>query len=297
MSEHPTNDPLAGDVTAPQTTPALLAQVASRYGDDPGVVDGDVALTWAQLAGRAAELARAVAAHGIEAGDRVAIWAPNCWEWVVAVLGLHSAGAVLVPINTRYRGEEAAHLLERSQARLLFTVGEFLGTDYLALLGDRRPAVTDTVVVLRSDADTNDLTTGETQGGAVLDLATFLGRAGEVADAEIDARIAALDGDSPSDILFTSGTTGQPKGAMNTHHNLVVSPFFHAFGYKAGIIAAMTVGSPIYPEPVFDVNKVMERVAAEQISMLPGPPTLYQSMLNHPDLDTEIGRASCTERV
>ena len=307
MSEHPTNDPLAGDVTAPQTTPALLAQVASRYGDDPGVVDGDVALTWAQLAGRAAELARAVAAHGIEAGDRVAIWAPNCWEWVVAVLGLHSAGAVLVPINTRYRGEEAAHLLERSQARLLFTVGEFLGTDYLALLGDRRPAVTDTVVVLRSDADTNDLTTGETQGGAVLDLATFLGRAGEVADDEIDARIAALDGDSPSDILFTSGTTGQPKGAVCTHgqvvrayaawanvvgltHDdryLVVSPFFHAFGYKAGIIAAMTVGSPIYPEPVFDVNKVMERVAAEQISMLPGPPTLYQSMLNHPDLDTE----------
>ncbi len=307
MSEHPTNDPLAGDVTAPQTTPALLAQVASRYGDDPGVVDGDVALTWAQLAGRAAELARAVAAHGIEAGDRVAIWAPNCWEWVVAVLGLHSAGAVLVPINTRYRGEEAAHLLERSQARLLFTVGEFLGTDYLALLGDRRPAVTDTVVVLRSDADTNDLTTGETQGGAVLDLAMFLGRAGEVADAEIDARIAALDGDSPSDILFTSGTTGQPKGAVCTHgqvvrayaawanvvgltHDdryLVVSPFFHAFGYKAGIIAAMTVGSPIYPEPVFDVNKVMERVAAEQISMLPGPPTLYQSMLNHPDLDTE----------
>ncbi|NLH68371.1 MAG: AMP-binding protein [Candidatus Microthrix parvicella] len=307
MSEHPTNDPLAGDVTAPQTTPALLAQVASRYGDDPGVVDGDVALTWAQLAGRAAELARAVAAHGIEAGDRVAIWAPNCWEWVVAVLGPHSAGAVLVPINTRYRGEEAAHLLERSQARLLFTVGEFLGTDYLALLGDRRPAVTDTVVVLRSDADTNDLTTGETQGGAVLDLAMFLGRAGEVADAEIDARIAALDGDSPSDILFTSGTTGQPKGAVCTHgqvvrayaawanvvgltHDdryLVVSPFFHAFGYKAGIIAAMTVGSPIYPEPVFDVNKVMERVAAEQISMLPGPPTLYQSMLNHPDLDTE----------
>lgn len=190
---------------------------------------------------------------------------------------------------------------------MLFTVGEFLGTDYLALLGDRRPAVTDTVVVLRSDADTNDLTTGETQGGAVLDLATFLGRAGEVADAEIDARIAALDGDSPSDILFTSGTTGQPKGAVCTHgqvvrayaawanvvgltHDdryLVVSPFFHAFGYKAGIIAAMTVGSPIYPEPVFDVNKVMERVAAEQISMLPGPPTLYQSMLNHPDLDTE----------
>jgi acyl-CoA synthetase (AMP-forming)/AMP-acid ligase II len=306
VSEHPTNDPLAGDVTAPQTTPALLAQVAARYGDDPGVVDGDVALTWAQLADRAAELARAVAAHGIEAGDRVAIWAPNCWEWVVAVLGLHSAGAVLVPINTRYRGEEAAHLLERSQARLLFTVGEFLGTDYLALLGDRRPAVTDTVVVLRSDADTNETTSGDAQGGAVLDLATFLGRAGEVADDEIDARIAALDGDSPSDILFTSGTTGQPKGAVCTHgqvvrayaawanvvgltHDdryLVVSPFFHAFGYKAGIIAAMTVGSPIYPEPVFDVNKVMERVAAEQISMLPGPPTLYQSMLNHPDLDT-----------
>ena len=124
---------------------------------------------------------------------------------------------------------------------------------------------------------------------------------------EVDARVAALGPDSPSDILFTSGTTGRPKGAVCTHgqvvrayaawaevvgltHDdryLVVSPFFHAFGYKAGIIAAMTVGSPIYPEPVFDVNRVMERVAAERISMLPGPPALYQSILNHPDLDTE----------
>ncbi|MCB1028376.1 MAG: AMP-binding protein, partial [Microthrixaceae bacterium] len=285
---------------AVHTTPALLAQVASRYGSDPGVLDGDTRLTWSQLAERARELARAVIAHGIEPGDRVAIWAPNCWEWVVAVLGLHSAGAVLVPINTRYRGEEAADLLERSRARLLFTVGEFLGTDYLAMLGERRPAVTETVVVLRSDAP-------PAEGHDAVGLEAFLEHAGRTPAEEVDARVAALGPDSPSDILFTSGTTGRPKGAVCTHgqvvrayaawaevvgltHDdryLVVSPFFHAFGYKAGIIAAMTVGSPIYPEPVFDVNRVMERVAAERISMLPGPPALYQSILNHPDLDTE----------
>lgn len=303
VSDDQTNEPAAdrsSEPTAPQTTPALLAQVVERFGDAPGVLDGEVRLSWTQLADRANELARALVAHGIEPGDRVAIWAPNCWEWVVAVLGLHSAGAVLVPINTRYRGEEAADLLKRSNARLLFTVGEFLGTDYLAMLGDRRPPVTKTVVVLRSDAELAD-------GQGTIGLDAFLGRAVEVPANEIGARVAALGADSPSDILFTSGTTGQPKGAVCTHGQvvrayaawadvvglthedryLVVSPFFHAFGYKAGIIAAMTVGSPIYPEPVFDVNKVMERVAAEQISMLPGPPALYQSILNHPDLNTE----------
>ena len=276
--------------------------MSARYPDDPGVVDGGDTLTWAELSERAHLLARAVAAHGVVPGDRVAIWAPNCWEWVVAVLGLHCAGAVLVPINTRYRGEEAAELLERSNARLLCTVGEFLGTDYLALLGDRRPASTETIVVLRTDGDG----AGNDAAGAV-DLEAFLARAADVPAADIDARIAALGPDSPSDILFTSGTTGRPQGAVCTHGQvvrayaawasvvglthedryLVVSPFFHAFGYKAGIIAAMTVGSPIYPEPVFDVSKVMNRIASERISMLPGPPTLYQSILNHPDLDTD----------
>ena len=162
------------------------------------MVDDGCTLTWAELAERSHRLARAVAAHGIAPGDRVAIWAPNCWEWVVAVLGLHCAGAVLVPINTRYRGEEAAELLERFNARLLFTVGEFLGTDYLAMLGDRRPTVTETVVVLRTDADViEDAITGD----GVVGLEAFLGRAEEVTAAEIDVRIEALGPDSPADIL------------------------------------------------------------------------------------------------
>ncbi|MEZ5382940.1 MAG: FadD3 family acyl-CoA ligase [Microthrixaceae bacterium] len=289
------------DTSEPLTTPQLLARVVADTPEDPAVIDGDTELSWAQLAERVDVFARAVAAHGVTPGDRVAVWAPNCWEWVVALLGLHAAGAVLVPINTRYRGQEAADLLERSGAKLLFTVGTFLGTDYLELLGDALPATTETVVVLRSDSEVPPA-----GPGAPLDLERFLRRGGEVGAEEIERRIAALGPDSPADILFTSGTTGAPKGAVCTHGQvtrayaawasvvglthedryLVVSPFFHAFGYKAGIVAAMTVGAPIYPEPVFDVNKVMDRVAAEQISMLPGPPALYQSILNHPDLDT-----------
>ncbi|MEO6468228.1 MAG: AMP-binding protein, partial [Acidimicrobiia bacterium] len=122
------------------------------------------------------------------------------------------------------------------------------------------------------------------------------------ADAEIDARVAALTADDLSDILFTSGTTGNPKGVMETHgatlrsfqtwsevvglragdRYLIVNPFFHAFGYKAGWLSALMTGATIHPQAVFDVDQVLERVSAEQITMLPGPPTLFHTILDHP---------------
>src|SRR5579864_6850567 len=116
------------------TTPRVLEVAAERWPDAEGVVDGDVRLTFAELRDRVAVAAGAAMAAGLEKGDRAAIWAPNCWQWIVAALGVHRAGGVIVPMTTRYKGDEAAYLLNQSGARLLFTVQGFLGVDYPTLL-------------------------------------------------------------------------------------------------------------------------------------------------------------------
>jgi acyl-CoA synthetase (AMP-forming)/AMP-acid ligase II len=242
------------------------------------------------------EAARAFIALGVEPGDRVAIWAPNTWEWVVALGGLHTAGAVLVPLNTRFKGQEAAYILQKSGAKVLLTVTDFLGTDYVELLEPQRANLPtlEHVVVIRGHASRHDL-----------GWADFVGRGQSVVEEEVDARIGAVKADDVSDILFTSGTTGRPKGAMCTHAQalraytdwadvvglragdryLIVNPFFHAFGYKAGIVAALVTGATILPHAVFDAAAVFERIPADHISTLPAPPALYQTLLNHPDLD------------
>lgn len=274
----------------PPTIPAALHRAAERFADREALVDGDLRLTFADLERSAHRVARALVATGVRAGDRIAIWAPNSAEWALAALGVHSAGATVVPLNTRFKGAEAEHVITTSGARLLFTVTDFLDTDYVELLG-RRPECVEEVVVLRGPAR-RDTTPWD----------DFLARAERV-DTVAD-RIAALDGDDICDILFTSGTTGAPKGAMLRHaatvraytawsdvvglaegdRYLIVNPFFHAFGLKAGILACILKGATIVPHPVFDVPSVMRRVAEERITMLPGPPALYQTILDHPDL-------------
>jgi HIP---CoA ligase len=283
-----------GDLTW-GTTPKLVTAGAARWGDHPAIVDGDTVISYADLADRVEVAARAFLAAGVEPGDRAAIWAPNIWEWVVAALGLHAAGGVLVPLNTRFKGNEAAYVLAKSRARLLFTVTDFLDTDYVSLLrgsGAETPDL-ERVVVLRGEA-----------AEGTTSFADFLEAGSAIpAEAAYEA-MAAVRPDDLSDIIFTSGTTGKPKGVMTAHGQnlrafgdwidvvglrhgdryLVVNPFFHAFGYKAGILASLMAGATIHPHPVFDVPQVMQRVAAERISVLPGPPTLYQTILNHPDL-------------
>ncbi|MCZ6807361.1 MAG: FadD3 family acyl-CoA ligase [Deltaproteobacteria bacterium] len=277
-----------------RTIPDLVAQQAEMLGDAKAIVDSDATISFAGLAERVDEAARALIAMGIERGDRVAIWAPNMWEWVVAALAINTAGGVIVPVNTRYKGIEAAYLLEKSGAKALFTVTGFLDVDYVALLrntGSELPELKD-VVVLRGDASEGTLTYQD-----------FLARAKDIPSNAAKERAAEIDPDDIADILFTSGTTGKPKGVMCTHAQnlrvfdtwsslvglregdryLIVLPFFHSFGYKAGWFSALMRGATSFPEPIFDVDVVLKRVQRDRITMLPGPPTLYQSLLLHPE--------------
>jgi acyl-CoA synthetase (AMP-forming)/AMP-acid ligase II len=288
---------MAVDELGPGGIPALVAASVERFPDHVAVVDGPTTYTYPQLLDAAREFAAALVASGVEPGDRVGIWCFNCAEWIVAVLGIVEAGATLVPINTRFKGAEAADILGRSRARALVTVTDFLGTDYVEML---RAANVDlpsleTVVVAHGPAPDRTVS-----WAGFLDLAT------EQSRQEVRERAEAVDAQDVSDILFTSGTTGVPKGVVMTHGRtsqvatdwvrmtglragdryLMVNPYFHMFGLKAGILASVVAGATMLPQPVFDVDRVLERVAKEGVTVLPGPPTLYQSLLDHP------GRAS-----
>jgi acyl-CoA synthetase (AMP-forming)/AMP-acid ligase II len=277
----------------PRTVPESLIMAADRFGDDEAVVDTTTRLSFRALASKVDEAARALVASGVQPGDRVALWAPNSAQWVIISFAVYSAGAVLVPLNTRYKGEEAGHVLRTSRARLLFTTSDFLGTDLVALLtGVAGLECLEEKVVLE----------GPVAPGCT-SYAEFSSRAARSEQSEVDRRRGALGGEDASDIIFTSGTTGSPKGAVLSHgasvrtylawselvglrrgdRYLVVYPFFHTAGLKSGILACVLRGATIVPHAVFDVASVMRRVVDERISMLPGPPTVFQSILNHPD--------------
>ena len=232
-----------------------------------GVVDGSLRLTFRELVDRVRVAAGAFHESGIAKGDRVAIWAPNSAEWIIAAFGVLTAGGVVVPVNTRFKADEAADVITRSGAKAVLVQKGFLGQDYPA-----PPGVP--VIDLKSDF----LTSG----------------------APYEAQIAGTD---IADIIYTSGTTGRPKGVKMNHlqtlrlyeewcdladlregdRYLIVNPFFHTFGLKAGCIAAMIRGATIFPVPVFDADVVVDLVERERITMLPGPPTLYHSLLQVPD--------------
>jgi acyl-CoA synthetase (AMP-forming)/AMP-acid ligase II len=296
------------------SVPGLVAAAAARFGDAEALVDGPLRLSFSGLEFESLRVTAAARAAGIGGGDRVAIWAPNMAEWVLAALGLLGAGAVLVPLNTRFKGPEAAYVLKRSGAKALFSVRGFLGIDYPALLEDEDVPDLERIVLLRDDDEGTFSEPTRTDEVPIFGWHEFLAGADGVVEgegalvgvradeAEVMAAWRAVGADDLSDIIFTSGTTGRPKGAMTTHAQtlrtfatwasivglaegdryLIVNPFFHTFGYKAGIVACLLAGATIVPEPVFDVDRVLDKVAAERITMLPGPPTLYQSILDHP---------------
>lgn len=285
---------MSAPVEKERTIPGLVWAAADRFGDRLAIEEGGVKLTFAALADASSRLARAFIAAGIEPGDRVALWAPNIYEWVLAAIGAQMAGAVLVPINTRFKGAEAAYILNKSGARILLTVEACVGNRYVEMLSGVETPHLERIIVFR----------GEASGCASWHEFSRTGRS--VPEVEARKRAEGVAPDDLSDILFTSGTTGKPKGVMTAHGQnlrafeswsevvglregdryLVVNPFFHSFGYKAGWLSSLMRGATILPHAVFDVPAVLERVAKERVSVLPGPPTLYQSILAHPERTT-----------
>jgi len=210
------------------TVPALARDAADRFGDAEALVDGELRLSFSDLYKRALDVTRAAIGIGIGPGDRVAIWAPNSAAWVVAALGTVGAGGVLVPINTRFKGGEAAHVLRSSGAHVLFTVESFLGNDYLAMLdGEDLPDLDRMILLHDTQAEPSEVLKGDeipvygwseflqAEDGVVESAGGTCGHC--IGTAEAEARWDQVKPTDLSDLMFTSGTTGSPKGAMTTH--------------------------------------------------------------------------------
>ena len=262
-----------------ETIPEVLRSAAARYGDHPAFAAEGRTLSFTDLLEEVRVTAAGYRERGLAPGDRLVLWAPNSLEWVVAALAVSYAGGTLVPANSRYTGHEVADLVDRTHATLVVLADGFLGRSQAA---DLRQA--------------GDLPSVR----EVIDLS----RIGEVrADpGDVDEVARAVSPDDVADILFTSGTTGRPKGAMSAHRQtvgvarawgelggvtsadryLVVNPFFHSFGYKAGIMVGLTTGATLYPVATFDLAATMQLIQDEQITVLPGAPTIYQSLLTAP---------------
>ncbi|HTX98274.1 MAG TPA: FadD3 family acyl-CoA ligase [Mycobacterium sp.] len=246
-----------------QTIPQMVLSTADRFGDAEAIVDGPLRFTFSQVVERIRCAAGAFVDLRVGKGDRVAIWAPNCAEWIIAAFGLLTAGGVLVPVNTRFKTEEAGDIIVRSGVKAVLVQKGFLGQDYTA------PA-----------------------GIPVIDLKSDFLCSGSPFE-------RAVTGSDTSDIIFTSGTTGRPKGAMMNHQQtlrmyeewatladlregdryLQINPYFHTFGLKAGLVTSFLRGATMLPVAVFEVDSVVDLIAREGVTMLPGPPTLYHSLL------------------
>ena len=152
----PSESSKPADITLPTTVAAALERAVEMYGDLEALVDGDLRLNYSELLEHVDEAARSLIALDIKLGDRVAIWAQNIAEWVIAACAIHRSGAVLVTLNTRFKRSEATYILKNAGVKLLFTISDFLGTDYVDLLGDRSTVPSlEHVVLLRGPSRPN----------------------------------------------------------------------------------------------------------------------------------------------
>lgn len=272
-------------MTRPQTIPHLATAAARQWPDGEAVVDRDLRLSFRDLEQRMLEAAAAFVAAGLQPGERVALWLQNSCEWIVAALGLQAAGGVLVPLNTRFKGEEVRDILDRARVAMLVIPDEFLGVNYREAIDIADLASLRRIVTVGEDGPAG--------------WSAFLAGADKTARKEAEARLASLSPTDLCDIMFTSGTSGRSKGVLSSHGQvvstafawvataglgpkdrfLVLWPFFHSAGYKMGWVACLVSGATALPEAVLDPVALVSRAVAERVSFLPGPPTLFLTLL------------------
>ncbi len=283
----PSSIPLLGE-----TIGENFRQSAERFADREALVvrHQHFRATYRELAQLVDRAARALLARGVKTGDRVGLWAPNRFEWVVLQLATARVGAILVTINPAYKAAELEYALNKSGVSFLALARRFRQCDYVAALAevrDRCPMLRDALVF-----DT--------------DWDAFLGEAAGVSAAELDAAEATLQFDDPINIQYTSGTTGAPKGATLSHHNILNNgyfttermrcteydrvccpvPFYHCFGMVVGVLGSMSRGAClVVASEAFDPLAVLEAVAAERCTALYGVPTMFIGVLGHPRFD------------
>jgi fatty-acyl-CoA synthase len=276
-----------------QTIGENLDETIARFGQRDALVVRHQGVRWsyAELGRRVDELARGLIAFGLQKGDRLGIWAPNCAEWVLTQYATAKAGVILVNINPAYRTAELEHALHQSGCRMLIAARAFRTSDYGAMIDEVRPALPGLEHVVMLDSPSWD---------ALLEAGSG------VASDELPSRSAELDPDDPINIQYTSGTTGLPKGATLTHHNILNNafsvgetcryteqdrvcipvPFYHCFGMVLGNLACTSHGAAmVVPAAAFDPTSVLETVAAERCTSLYGVPTMFIAELNDPTFE------------
>jgi len=276
-----------------------LAAAAQRWGGTEAIVSlhQQQRLTYAQLLQASEEAARGFLALGLAKGDRVAIWSPNRVEWLVAQYGLALVGAIAVNVNPAFKRDELAHVLGQSGCAAIVTAPSFRGHDYLKTVGALRgemPALRHVIAL-----------SGDAQEGA-LAWPAFLAGGDGVPMERLRECTARTGFDDPVSLQYTSGTTGRPKGAALSHHNILNNgyfvvqrqqlragdrlclpvPFFHCFGIVLGAMGAVTHGvTLVLPGESFEPRAVLETVQAERCTALYGVPMMFIAMLAHPEFD------------
>ncbi len=293
-----------------QTIPAIFSDTVSRYGtlDAAVFVGQDKRFTWNELSETVDALAAGFLALGLEKGDRVGIWSPNRWEWLVTQFATARIGLILVNINPAYRLTELEYALNKVSCRALVTAAQFKTSDYLGMIETLAPEVATAepgkLKARKLPALRSIIRMGEENSPGMFNFADVLAMAGRDEHDSLD-RIS--DGLKPGDainIQFTSGTTGAPKGATLTHRNIVNNgnfvtsairltvddrlcipvPLYHCFGMSMGTMGCVTKGATmVFPGEGFDPGATLRAVAGERCTGLYGVPTMFVGQLDHPD--------------
>jgi fatty-acyl-CoA synthase len=273
-----------------ETIGANLERAVARFGERDGLISCAQGLrySYAELGAAVDELARALMAAGLQKGDRIGIWSPNCVQWTLVQYATAKLGAILVNINPAYRTSELQYALRQSGCRMLIAASAFKTSDYRAMIREVRPELPELERVVLLDSP---------------DWAELLAGADEASADELRARSDSLAPGDPINIQYTSGTTGFPKGATLTHRNILNNgyfvgegcryteedricipvPFYHCFGMVMGNLGATTHGAAmVIPAPAFDPEATLTACAQERCTSLYGVPTMFIAQLDHP---------------